>query len=536
MKPLFSIPQRASKEQDLQLAKKAQSSKKQAVTTVKRGGGGLADRIAQIKALVLSKLGMYADETLIIRDAQTLHDYISKAVNVGEIAIDTETTGLDPLIDKCVGVCLYTEGEKTAYVPINHVSYITHERLSNQLGIDIVREELERLKSPFIEIDMFNADFDLRVLKNQVGVELTCTWDCYLAARLMNDNEIAEGCRNKLKPLHQKYCLGGKGDAFSFDDLFEKISFAFIPIQEGGLYAAHDAKITWEYKHFQQKYLYYDETQDFSARNGMNGVSWTFFNIEMPCVPVVLEMEDTGTLLDLDYANQLSIKYNKLLDERLKAFHELVYENYKEDIAYATEKGAKLDNPINVGSPMQLAILLYDIIGLDAGVDKRTGKPIRGTGDEILAKLDHPVCEAVRKYREVAKLISTYIDKLPECVNPNDKRIHCRFNQYGADTGRFSSSNPNLQNIPSHNKDIRKMFVASDGYVLMSSDFSQQEKLECFTLDKWLEVETPNGWVSASHVQIGDTVKTLDDNDSDTEIIIKKIESVVDKNQLIFYY
>jgi DNA polymerase I-like protein with 3'-5' exonuclease and polymerase domains len=99
----------------------------------------------------------------------------------------------------------------------------------------------------------------------------------------------------------------------------------------------------------------------------------------------------------------------------------------------------------------------------------------RGTGVAVLTKVNNAFTQALLEYREVGKLINTYIDKLPNCVNEKDGRIHCKFNQYGADTGRMSSSDPNLQNIPSHNKDIRKMFKATDGYVLMSSDFSQQE-------------------------------------------------------------
>ena len=129
--------------------------------------------------------------------------------------------------------------------------------------------------------------------------------------------------------------------------------------------------------------------------------------------------------------------------------------------------------PITVSHHFILLYYIYDI--LDIGViDKR--KP-RGTGEEVLSKLDNPVAKAIQSYRGVQKLVDTYIDKLPDCINPNDGRIHASFNQYGTVTGRFSSDNPNLQNIPSHgeSKEIRKMFIASPGYVLMSSDYSQQE-------------------------------------------------------------
>ena len=100
-------------------------------------------------------------------------------------------------------------------------------------------------------------------------------------------------------------------------------------------------------------------------------------------------------------------------------------------------------------------------------------KAPRGTGEKILIKIDNAFTKSLLEYRGIEKLISTYIDKLPSCVNKQDGRIHCKFNQYGADTGRFSSNDPNLQNIPSHNKDIRKMFTASRDYVLMSSDYSR---------------------------------------------------------------
>ena len=112
----------------------------------------------------------------------------------------------------------------------------------------------------------------------------------------------------------------------------------------------------------------------------------------------------------------------------------------------------KLSDPISINSPTQLATLLYDIIKVNS-VDKK--KP-RGTGEEILVKIDIPLCKAILNYRGIAKLLSTYIDKMPEVLNTNTGRIHCSFNQIGADTGRFSSSEPNMQNIPSHNTDIRK--------------------------------------------------------------------------------
>lgn len=465
---LFDVSPRATKADDAKVAKKANTKSKSTIAIIK-GGNGILGKIAEIEAMVSRNLGKYEAESILIRDELTLHSYITHAIENGVISIDTETDGLDPILDNVVGVCIYTPNEKTAYIPINHISHITLTRCNGQLSKDIVKAELDRLKGT-TKIIMFNAKFDIRVLRNQLDVYLTCDWDCYLAARLMNENEGSGN--NGLKKLHQKYVLNGVGDAFSFDALFNGIKFSMIPIKTGYLYAAHDAIITYELYEFQRKYLYYESDCAMDDRNGMNGVSWVFFNIEMPCVEVVCDMEDAGIELDLDYASKLSKQYNEVLQDTVFEFYNLC-ESYESLIAKYKAKNPnnKLSEPINIASSTQIAILLYDIFCIESPDQKNP----RGTGIEILSKIDHPIVKVILKYREISKLLSTYIDKLPECVNSKDGRIHCSFNQYGADTGRFSSSDPNLQNIPSHNKDIRKMFTAQDGYVLMSSDFSQQE-------------------------------------------------------------
>lgn len=470
---LFDLPPRSNRATDALIVKKAKTSKKTPTTV--RGGGGIATQIANIKAKVLKELGKYEDETILIREEQALADYITDAIRCDEIAIDTETTGLDPMLDECVGICLYVPNKKTAYVPLNHISYVTLQRVDNQLPIEFVAKQLERLNERCTKIIMFNAPFDLRVIKNQLGVRLHCWWDCSIASRLLNENEKYEmSGRVGLKQLHRKYLLENKEDAFSFDELFDpkKIKFNLVPINVGYLYAAHDAKITYEYYDFQKRYLYYEPDCSFEERNGLNGVAYTFFHIEMPIVDVVVDMEDTGVCLDVYYARELSVKYHEKEKSALDHFYDILSE-YDEQIDEYVRKhpDCKLDNPIKISSSSQLAVLFYDILGYGV-IDKK--KP-RGTGKAILKSMRTPLADAILEYREITKLITTYIDKLPECLNPNDHRLHCKFNQYGADTGRFSSSDPNLQNIPSHNKDIRPMFIASTEYVLLSSDFSQQE-------------------------------------------------------------
>lgn len=461
MQSLFDITRKSSKSNDIELARSVRSQKR-VVTSIK-GSGNLLTKIQNIQHLVDEKLGKFKEDYVLIQDEDTLTNYISSCLENNVISIDTETTGLDPMLDDIAGICIYTPNEKGAYIPINHINYITNQKLKNQLDISIIRQQFERLYN-IKDIIMFNASFDIRFLRNQVGLhKIFCTWDCYLASRLLNENEPS----NALKKLHQKYVLKGNDDAFTFDELFKGIPFTMVPLQTALLYAGHDPVITYELYEFQRQYL-----NDTTDREDMRKLYWTFKNIEMPCVEVIADMEDRGVLFDNDYQQVLSIKYNKLLQDKLNAFNEQL-NAYSEQIkAYKQQNvNCKLDDTINISSPIQLAILFYDILKVDV-VDNKNP---RGTGVEILSKMNNKLANIILEYREVEKLLSTYIDKLPNCVNPNDNRIHCKFNQYGADTGRMSSSNPNLQNIPSHNKDIRKMFVASEGYVLMSSDFSQQE-------------------------------------------------------------
>lgn len=456
---------RNDKSSDKLIAKKSKESKK-STSKIKNN---ILDSINLIKSTIDSNLGKYKLKYKIISDKNDLIAYMQQASKSGFLSIDTETTGLDPISDKIVGLCLYTPNDKPAYIPINHISYITEERLDNQLTENEVKECLEYNDIIHdVKIIMHNAAFDIRVLRNQLNVFVSCYWDCYLAARLMNENEPSSG----LKALHQKYVLEDNEDEFSFNEFFKGITFDKIPIDCAYLYAAHDAIITYELYEFQKQYLYYDQACLLSDRNGMNGVSWVFFNIEMPCIDAVVNMEDTGIKLDTAYAKELSNKYKAILDTKLQAFYDEInkYNQNIESWRSTAKNASKLGNPINIASPTQLAILLYDILKLPA-VDKKFP---RGTGVEILKKINHPICSVILEYREIAKLLSTYIDKLPTVVKA-DGRVHCKFNQYGADTGRFSSNDPNLQNIPSHNKDIRKMFIASDDYVLMSSDYSQQE-------------------------------------------------------------
>lgn len=463
MADLFNLPaSRTTKGVDKSVVNKS-TNKKSAPIIVK--GGGLIEKVSSINALVESKLGKYKDDYIVITDIQDLISYIDAAAKTGIIAIDTETTGLDPISDKIVGMSIYTPGKKAAYIPIHHISYITGMEVEGQLCEKEIAIELIRMQDYNVKVIMYNAKFDLRVIKNGLGVKLNCYFDCHLAAMCLNENEP-----HGLKTLHSKYVLDGKEDEFSFGKLFDGITFDYVPIKTGYIYAARDAVDTYELYEWQLPYL--TESNPLCIEYGLEHVSKVFWDIEMPCIEVLAEMEDTGVDFDLDYAYELSEKYNKQKDEQLEEFYRIL-DMYKPEIEkYKLNNPVnKLSDPINIASPTQLAILFYDILGIEAPDPKSP----RGTGVEILQKIDNPLCKAILDYRATEKLLSTYVDKLPECINEKTGRIHCNFNQYGAKTGRMSSDNPNMQNIPSHNHDIRQMFKATDGYVMMSSDYSQQE-------------------------------------------------------------
>lgn len=471
----------------------AKTKSKKTVTTAKRSSGNsLLDKVKAIIDNVRANLGKFEDETLIIRDEQTLHDYISKCTNNGIVAVDTETTGLNPITDKIVGVCLYTPNEKTAYIPLEHINYITMQKEPNQLSATTVGAEMQRL-SECSEIVEHNAKFDTRFMRHSLGVNLICTWDTYLASMLIDENLPTHA----LKPLHRDLVLGGVGDAFKYDELFKGVDYRYIPIKVAGLYAAHDPKITWELKEWQNEHIDDDERS-------------VLMNIEMPCVQVFADLEDTGIKFDFDYNNQLAEDYHILVEQSRDELYKFL-EPYSDKIAH----NQKLDNPVNLDSPSQLSVLIYEVLGVTPVTDKVTKQPILTTGSDILAQLDTEFTKLLLEYRRLIKLVSTYIDKLPECVL-NDGRIHCNFNQYGALTGRVSSSDPNMQNIPAHNKEIRQMFVASN------DETTVVEQNNCFIVDRWCEVQVPNGWKCADEVVVGDLLRTDDGDVVVTNISIEK--------------
>ena len=467
---LFDMPEtRGSKQNDKKVIAKA-GTKKPASTVIK--GNGILGMIPLIVSTVESKLGKYKNDYIYyMQDQEELFkEYCYNIKYTGVCAIDTETTGLNANLDTIVGASLYSKGQKGLYLPIHHKSYITGMEVEGQLSEKLIAEQLQMLVDNHVKFEYYNAAFDIRIIKNNLGVYVPAWFDCHLAAMCLDENE-----QHGLKPLHSKYVLEGKEDEWSFGGLFKNVPFDLVPISTAYIYAARDAVDTDELADFQIPYLTKDNP--LCIESGLEKVSDVFWNIEMPYVDVIVNMEQTGVEIDFDYAQELHDKYTELQEAALNKFYDAVHTYDNKINAYKVKNlNHKLSDPINVASTTQLAILLYDIIEIGV-IDSKNP---RGTGEEIISQVDNPVCKAILEYRKVAKLLSTYIDTIPEMAQLTGCRIKCNFNQYGAKTGRLSSDEPNLQNIPSHNKDIRKMFKASEGYVMLSSDYSQQEP-RCMT-------------------------------------------------------
>lgn len=449
----FSRP----KVDDKEIVKKAKAQVKR---TAVKAGSSLAAQVQSMVSMAEAKLAHHKDEYIVIRDVDELIAYMEKSSVSGVCAIDTETTGLNPMKVDLVGLCLYAPQQQAAYVPIGHKSYVTGLKTSNQLSTEDIKPILENFAGRWV---MHNAKYDIRVLRHTVGVDLDCYWDTMLAAYCIDEIES-----HRLKDLHLKYCDSTDTESLTFDKLFGGVSFDIVPIKVAYLYAAGDAIKTFELYEYQKALLEKPE---------MQGPFNVFKNIEMPVLKVCADMEDRGVCLDIDRAKKLQEKYHNIKSERQERANKAL-EKYSAEIENyrLMNPTNKLGDPINISSPTQLAILFYDILKLESP-NKRAP---RGTGEDILKHFSQgqhkELCEAILGIREVDKLISTYIDKMPEIVH-TDGRIHCNYNQYGAKTGRFSSSDPNMQNIPSHNKEIRTMFKAQDGFIMVGADYSQQEPM-----------------------------------------------------------
>ena len=473
--------QQEAEKRAIELSKQRKAKTTAASMTVPKS---MKDKVNLAKELSEEVYKDKLDRLALVTDVTEIEAYFDEAIKNGVLAVDTETNGLDRIDGIIAGVCLYTPGEKGIYIPIEHYSYMTNNLLKTNVDRTFIKEQFERCNRNDMKYILHNAKFDMHVLKHMVGVKILPYWDTMIAGYLLNENEP-----HGLKVLYQKYVVGSDEEkkVASFNSLFKGIEFNKIPPDVGYMYAAFDPIMTYELYKFQEQYL--DIKGKYCKSKGLERVAEVFRNIEMPLIEVVFEMECTGVLIDTKLASELKATYTAYMNRAEDKFKQEI-DKLEDDIRrlQVTEPvkfnklvtNGKLD--VNIGSSHQLAILFYDVLKLKSP-DK---KAPRGTGEQIITHFKHPIVDAILEYRAMSKLLTTYIDAIPGHIKSTG-RLHANFNQYGAKTGRFSSTDPNLQNIPSQKKklsdgtvvdaghDIRQMFIAGEGMVLIGGDFSQQE-------------------------------------------------------------
>lgn len=387
-----------------------------------------------------------------ILDQPTFELWLKKLQDAPLFAFDTETTGIDAQKAQLVGVSFAVQPHEAAYIPLTH-SYIG---VPDQLDRDTVLLALKPLLEDPAKLKVGqHAKFDMNILANCAiggdpaqGITVRgIAFDTMLESYVLN----ATVTRHDMDSLAKKYL---DYDTVSFQDIAGKgakqLTFDQIALEQAGPYAAEDADVTLR--------LHQALHTQLAAIPSLASV---LSDIEIPLVPVLARIERQGALVDKELLGIQSIELGHKMVELERQAFEIAGEEF------------------NLGSPKQLGSILYDKLGMP--VLKKTGKGQASTAEEVLAKLaedDYPLPKVLMQYRSMSKLKSTYTDRLPEQINPRTGRIHTSYHQAVTATGRLSSSDPNLQNIPvrtAEGRRIRQAFVAPKGYKLLAADYSQIE-------------------------------------------------------------
>jgi len=379
----------------------------------------------------------------IITDKILFADWLKRLQQAVQFSFDTETTALEIMDAKIVGVSFAIEAGVAAYIPCGH----DYMGAPEQLPLEWVLQELKPILEDAKKIKIGqNLKYDRSVLLNY-GIELRgIEFDTMLESYVWN----SIGSRHNMDALAQNYLdyktvtfeeIAGKG--------VKQLSFNQLKVEEAGHYAAEDADITLRLHQF-----FWPQLEKVASLKSV------FETIEMPLVPVLSCIERNGTLVDAKLLGQQSIE----LGERLVQLERKAY-----DIA---------GQEFNLSSPKQLGVILFEQQKLPILKKTPTGTP--STAEEVLQELalDYPLPKVLMEYRGLAKLKSTYTDKLPLVINKRTGRIHTSYHQAVAATGRLSSQDPNLQNIPIKTEEgrrIRQAFIAPKGYKLVAADYSQIE-------------------------------------------------------------
>ena len=407
---------------------------KELASPAKKNMGKVSSINDQLNAMSANVLKYFeGSEAILITSKEELHDYITKAIESGYAGIDTETTGLDRIHDTIVGASLYYPGGVECYIPMKHLVPIFDEPYKNQLSYEDVGEEFQRLADSKIKLIFANADFDLSMIYKDLHVDLcsVCYYDVILAWRVLKEDERD----NALKVLYTKYVLRGKGDPMKFSDFFTPQMFPYCKPEIAKLYAAHDAKITYELFRWQLPYA--TKGHPKCEKFHLDKLADLIWQVEMPLIRVCQTLHRTGMFVDKDVARKLMTRYKTKYDVELQKLSDLVDVelNKSTTIPAFGKKAFTRGKDFNPNSNQHVKYLLFTVMGLQ----KQEG--VDGTGKEVLGDINLPVTNQILKVRSLDTLISTFVDKLPNSTTPDD-RIHAEFKQIGASTGRFSSANP----------------------------------------------------------------------------------------------
>ena len=386
-----------------------------------------------------------------VQELGTLQNWISKISERGWVAVDTETTGLDDMVAELVGICLCVEVGEACYIPLNHKSgdddlFGGNKLAPNQLPLQKVLELLKPIfEDPAIIKIGQNIKYDMKIL-SRYNIDIFPIDDTMLLSYALNGGAHNHGMDSLSSryldhsPISIKSLLGSGKSAITFDQL---------SIAEAVDYAAEDADITlrlWKL---------------FKPLLHKSRVTKVYEILERPLVSVLAEMEQNGIKVDRDTLSRMSNSFAQkmagLEDEIFKA----------------------AGRSFNVGSPKQLGEILFDEMEIPGGKKGKTGAYATGADvleDLIVEGYDFP--SKVLDWRQLSKLKSTYTDALQDHINVDTGRVHTSYSMAGTSTGRLSSTDPNLQNIPIRTEDgrrIREAFICDEGSVLLSLDYSQIE-------------------------------------------------------------
>ncbi|AWC82641.1 DNA polymerase I [Serratia sp. CY52157] len=393
------------------------------------------------KALAEAKLSQ--DGYVTILDEATFTDWLARLKKADVFAFDTETDGLDTLTANLIGLSFAIAPGEAAYLPVAHDYLDAPAQLDRAYVLEALKPLLEDEKA--LKVGQ-NLKFDMSLLA-RYGIEMRgIAYDTMLESYVLD----SVGGRHDMDSLADRY-LGHK--TITFEEIAGKgknqLTFNQIALEQAAPYAAEDADVTL------QLHLAMWPQLKQSAE-----LLTVFNEIEMPLLPVLSHIERTGVLIDPAILSAHSQELAKRLAELEAQAHELAEE------------------PFNLASTKQLQAILYEKQKLP--VLKKTPGGAPSTNEEVLAELalDYPLPKVILEYRGLAKLKTTYTDKLPLMINPVSGRVHTSYHQAVTATGRLSSSDPNLQNIPVRNEEgrrIRQAFIAPEGYRIVAADYSQIE-------------------------------------------------------------